>query len=287
MYGETSSVCGDLLGRAAPHAQPGDLALAFGEPVGQRDERRDLVRRRGLDDHGHAPAVPAGQRRAVEQQPLPAAGPHPGRGRPGRAGRRHGRASRARAATACTIFGLGRDGGWRLLDHLGDPAARRPGEIDSAAPSLVEETTPGPRRRRLVGDHGGGEQRAPDPAAIGSTSRREEAHLGLGEPGLCPPRAAIRRRPSRCRRRRRSRAARRRCRRPSCERCRALRVRSPWVARLVAPASRPLRARNHHLLTSSITYSCSASHVPEQPMFWFRLPVNSTVPGSTVCQHYG
>ena len=36
---------------------------------------------------------------------------------------------------------------------------------------------------------------------------------------------------------------------------------------LVAPASRPLRARNHHLLTSSITYSCSASQDPEQPTF--------------------
>ena len=59
----------------------------------------------------------------------------------------------------------------------------------------------------------------------------------------------------------------------------------PCVAMLVAPASRPLRARNHHLLTSSITYSCSASHVPEQPTFSLTLPVNSTVPGSTLCQH--
>jgi hypothetical protein len=38
------------------------------------------------------------------------------------------------------------------------------------------------------------------------------------------------------------------------------------------------------LFTSSRTYSCSASHEPEQPMFWLRLPVSSTVPGSTVCQ---
>jgi hypothetical protein len=70
----------------------------------------------------------------------------------------------------------------------------------------------------------------------------------------------------------------------ACDRCRALRDRSPWVARLVAPAPRPLRARNDHLLTSSITNSCSASHDPEQIVLRFRLLVNSTVPGSTLCQ---
>jgi hypothetical protein len=35
---------------------------------------------------------------------------------------------------------------------------------------------------------------------------------------------------------------------------------------------------------SSTRYSSVASQVPEQPMFWLRFPVNSTVPGSTECQ---
>ena len=56
------------------------------------------------------------------------------------------------------------------------------------------------------------------------------------------------------------------------------------MARLIAPARLPLRARNHHLLTSSTAYSCSASQEPEQLMLWLMLPVNKIVPGSTVCQ---
>ncbi len=44
------------------------------------------------------------------------------------------------------------------------------------------------------------------------------------------------------------------------------------------------RARNHHLLTSSITYSCSASHEPEHMILLFTLPVTRMVPGSTLCQ---
>ena len=53
---------------------------------------------------------------------------------------------------------------------------------------------------------------------------------------------------------------------------------------LVAPAIRPLWARNDHLLTSSTTYSWWASQDPEQPTFRLTLPVNRMVPGSTVWQ---
>src|SRR5581483_18873 len=43
-----------LLGQLALHAEPGDLTLAFGEAVGERDEGGDLVHRGRLDDHGGA-----------------------------------------------------------------------------------------------------------------------------------------------------------------------------------------------------------------------------------------
>ena len=62
-------------------------------------------------------------------------------------------------------------------------------------------------------------------------------------------------------------------------------VKVPWVAWLVALARSPERARKLHLLTSSTTYSYSASHDPLQPTSRFTLPVSKTVPGSTVCQH--
>jgi hypothetical protein len=46
---------GHLLGGAALDAQVGHRALAIGQPVGQRDQRGNLARLRGLDDYRDAP----------------------------------------------------------------------------------------------------------------------------------------------------------------------------------------------------------------------------------------
>jgi hypothetical protein len=60
---------GDLGGRVALEHQPGDLLLAFGQPVGQHQQRGDPSRVGGLDDHRDAVGLAGDQGGAMQHHP--------------------------------------------------------------------------------------------------------------------------------------------------------------------------------------------------------------------------
>ena len=93
--------------------------LALGEAVGVGDQRRELVRPGGLDDHGRLRVVAVAERRAAHEQPAPGRRAH---ARAAIGARRGAPVAmlRARLATAVTTAGNGSPG--VAVAQLGEPA---------------------------------------------------------------------------------------------------------------------------------------------------------------------
>ena len=237
-----------------------------------------------MDDHGGPACGLAAEPGAVEQQPGSRSGCAPGLVPPARADRyRAGwRGPGRRPPQRLRLDGRGRG---RVLDHLADPAlGSRRDRLRLAV--LVEDHDAGPvvdgadamvcRRRR--------EEATAQARADVRGQRDQGPDVVGGEPRVVRPPQEGRRAPVDAVDHERDTQLVSEPVAASWDRCRTDRDRSPWVSMLVAPAMRPLRARKDHLLTSSTTYSWWASHEPEHPTSRLMLPVNRTVPGSTVWQ---